>query len=261
MRRRIKGWLARMGEAHPITYWLSVAALNRTDLFLPHETDYLAFPLLARTFAGTILDVGANQGHSARAFAKLVNGRQIVSIEANSYHRPTLERLQRRLPQYSYHIAAADKVGGRKIALFTPIYRGIAIHCAAAAKYENAVDCIRAAWPRQLPAFRYVQSATETIAIDDLDLPVGIVKMDIQGKELGALQGCCKTIERRRPAFLIEVFDERERICAFFLANGYRPFNYDHGRRRFSALEDRVLTRNLFFLPTERCGAVLAAAG
>lgn len=84
--------------------------------------------------------------------------------------------------------------------------------------------------------------------------------MDIQGNELAALQGCLKTIERRRPAFLVELGNELERIRMFFRALGYRPFNFAVGLARFDPLEQRVLTRNLFFLPEEHCGAMLAGA-
>lgn len=257
---RIKKWCAGLLERHPRGYSLGVLLMNSTDLFLPHEPDYYAFPVLAQVFESAFLDLGANQGHSARGFNKLVKGRQIVSVEANVFHREALERVRCTIPGYSFHLGAVDRESGNKVEFFTPIYKNIVCHSAAATTLAEAEASIRSAWPRLLPAFRYEKSVVETLAVDDLNLSVGIVKMDVQGKEMDALLGCRKTIDRCRPAFLVEILTDIERIKALFHGFGYRPFNFDPSQRRFTPLLEGPATRNLFFVPAEKCQAFQAAA-
>src|SRR4051794_19306051 len=93
--RILKASVASALENHPLGYWLGVKLLTTTRLLLPHEDDYYAFPVLAGAFPGPFLDLGANQGHSARGFMKLVKGRAAFSVEANPFHRPRLEAIKR----------------------------------------------------------------------------------------------------------------------------------------------------------------------
>ncbi len=256
----VKACLAKIFERHPLAYSVAVRVMNHTDLFLPHEPDYLAFPLLSRVFDGGFLDVGGNQGHSARGFYKLVKGRKIYSIEGNDYHRSALERVQRNVVDYTYYLRAADRVSGRKVEFFTPVYKGIVCHSAAAMTLEDAESAIQNTWPRQFAGFRFEKSVSETIAIDDLDLSLAVIKMDIQGNEMAALQGCRETIQRCRPAFLVEIVTHLDTIKAFFLSIGYKPFNFDPTCAQMTPMMIRPTSRNVFFLPAERCGDILAAA-
>ena len=50
MWRMLKKWGISLLERHPLGYALGVMLVNKTDLFLPHEADYLAFPVLAQVF-------------------------------------------------------------------------------------------------------------------------------------------------------------------------------------------------------------------
>jgi FkbM family methyltransferase len=256
---KVKSSLSSLLEKHPLGYYLAVQVMRRTDLLLPHEQDYLGFAPLSLVFPGAFLDLGANQGHSARGFHKLVKGRPIVSVEANPYHAPALEATRNRIPNYTFHLRAVDRVSDKRLALFTPIYRGIICHSAASTSLEEARATIRRCWPRLFPSFRFEKSEVETLAIDDLHLAVGIAKIDIEIKEVDAILGCMDTIARCRPAFLVEVVSELDRILTLFTSLGYRPFNYQPGLG-FTPLQDRPLTRNLFFLPSEKCPEVVAAA-
>lgn len=66
-------------------------------------------------------------------------------------------------------------------------------------------------------------SKTRLLSIDSLNLPrVDVIKIDIEGMEMEALQGAVRTIERLRPQFLIERLKTSEKdIEAFLSARGY----------------------------------------
>lgn len=252
--RMLKSSVASLLEAHPIGYWLGVKCLTTTRLLLPHEDDYHAFPLLAGAFPGSFLDLGANQGHSARAFFKLVKGRAAFSVEANPFHRPRLEKIRRRNPGYDFRIAAAGERSGDTLELFTPSYSFIVCHSAAATTMTEARAGIEGVWPRRAHRFRYHRSTTPTIRVDDLGVEPGIIKLDIQGMELPALRGGAGTIRRNRPALLVEIVTNLKDIRDLLAGWDYHPFDFLPGQNLFAPLGGRPRSRNLFFIPAEAVG-------
>jgi hypothetical protein len=66
--------------------------------------------------------------------------------------------------------------------------------------------------------------AIQKISLDALALPrVDMIKLDIQGMELEALEGAQNTIERSHPIILVEsVKAGRERLRAFLDERGYK---------------------------------------
>jgi hypothetical protein len=66
--------------------------------------------------------------------------------------------------------------------------------------------------------------AIEKITIDALSLPrVDLIKLDIEGMELEALQGATETIARSRPIFLVESIKAgRENLRSFLHEQGYK---------------------------------------
>ena len=74
----LKNIAVRVLESHPIGYILGAEMVTRLDFLLPHEQDFWGFRRLAAGRSeGLFLDLGANLGHSARGFHKVVPGWQI----------------------------------------------------------------------------------------------------------------------------------------------------------------------------------------
>lgn len=237
-------------ESHPYGYALGVKLVTATDLFLPHEVDYHGFTQLAKgRRRGLILDLGANQGHSARAFVKLVPGWEVFSVEPNPLHEPRLRRFAERCDRYRYRLAAIDSVSGRSCTLFVPIYRNIPLHSAAAVTLENARGAIEDSFPRQASDVRYREVTVSTVTVDDLGVSPQIIKLDVQGKELDALKGATRTLAAASPDLLIELVTGEDELLAYLTALDYRPFAYHHAGRVFSALVDQRShqSRNVFF--------------
>ena len=237
-------------ERHPYGYAVGLAISESHALFLPHEPDFFGVPLVAHGGSGLFLDVGANRGHSALGFHKVMPGWRTFSVEANPLHQARLEHLKQRHRFFEYRIAAADRESGKPVTLWTPRYRKLYCHSAAAVERVQAVRAIEIAFPRQAPYFDYVPCETRTLALDDLGIAPQLVKMDIQGKEVDALRGFTRTIERHRPSFLIECNLDGDRIFDAMRAFRYLAFAYDRSRHRLDRV-DRPPTegRGLFFLP------------
>jgi FkbM family methyltransferase len=263
----LKNIAVRILESHPIGYALGAELITRLDFLLPHEEDYWGFRRLAAGRPeGLFLDLGANLGHSARGFLKVVPGWTIFSVEANPAHRPRLEKVKRKIPRYDFRIAAIDSESGRSLTFFVPYYRGwLSMHSAAATTLDQARQGIAKAFPRQEKCISYLETRVETITIDDLGLAPGIIKIDIEGKEFSGLQGAQKVIEHYSPDLLIEVplelksnedqepampsSREPTPIIDYLKTLGYAPYAYEKATDDFIRFEGTIKAgaRNLFF--------------
>jgi len=67
----------------------------------------------------------------------------------------------------------------------------------------------------------------QQLALDDMKLPrVDLIKLDIEGMEMEALEGARQTIERCQPILLIEqIKTGRETLNAWLTARGYQPID------------------------------------
>jgi FkbM family methyltransferase len=236
---------------HPYGYWLGTQIVRRFDFLLPHEADFWGFRLLAGSRPGTFLDLGANMGHSARGFNRVVPGWKILSVEANPMHQPALEAVRQRLAGFNYRIAAIDARSRPACSLHVPYFGRLAMHSSAAASLDEAVAGIALSFPRQAAQITYREVSTPVVSVDDLDIAPALVKVDIQGNELAMLAGAMRTIERHRPEFLVEVVMNPSPIVSAFAEIDYRAFAFDAVRGAFSAYDadSPLASRNLFFSP------------
>ena len=237
-------------ESHPYGYALGVRLVTATDLFLPHDQDYYGFRYLAGDRRiGLFLDLGANRGHSARGFAKLVPGWDVLSVEPNPLHETHLHRLSQKNNRFRYRMAAIDDTSGRACTLYVPFFHSIPLHSAAAVTLAEARSVIEQSFPRQARRVRYVELKASTITIDDLGVDPQIVKLDIQGNELAALKGATRTLTTSSPDLLVEVTVAEVSLIGYLESFGYRPYIYTHSTGTFTLhLEAGTSpSRNVFF--------------
>ena len=256
--QRAKGRAVKVLEAHPLGYLLGGLLLERFDFLLPHEVDYFGFPILARSgFAtgGCILDLGANRGHSARAFLRLLPGVRVHSVEANPIHRKRLERIRSKVGiRFSFTISAMSDFSGRTLTLFTPRYGPIRLHSATSVFRGEAIRAFEAAFPALGRRCAVEVCEVESITGDELDLDVDFAKLDLQGSELAALRGMTRTIERGRPVLLVERSVSHQEVGRFLLGLAYRPWRFDVETGRFREGIGSFDSHhcNVFFVPVEK---------
>jgi FkbM family methyltransferase len=263
MLARLKERAVSVLESNPLWYRFGLGIMESSSFFLPHESDFYGMPIVAENDTGLFLDIGANRGHSALGFHKVLPGWQTLSIEANPLHASRLERLKCRHGFFQYRIVAADRTSGAAVTIWTPRYRGFYCHSAAALDRAEAVRAIEKSFPRQARKFEYIPQETRTLALDELGVRPQIVKLDIQGKELDALRGLSGTITSCRPSFLIECNLDEQGIFDAMSGLNYLPFYYHRAMHRLvPADQGAPLSRNAFFLPAETVLArQLAAPG
>ena len=81
-----------------------------------------------------------------------------------------------------------------------------------------------------------------TITIDSVfeNIPLSCIKIDIEGREMWALNGGLKTILKCTPILIIEAHDNRQEIKDFFDKYHYKIV-FSHGRSRFPQTDNVLM--------------------
>lgn len=198
------------------------------------EKEYALLPFIVDP-SRIAVDVGANNGPYTHALLAL--GCQVVAVEANPDMADRLEKV------YGHRArivrAAASSQAGGTVRLRIPVGPDGESQGIATIEAENTLD---GAGTKDVEV--------PLVTVDGLGLgPVGFIKVDVEGHELGVLQGARETLRRDRPAVLVEA-EERHRAGAVdsirdYLAGfGYEGFMLDGGRltpiRNFSVGRDQA---------------------
>jgi FkbM family methyltransferase len=198
--------------------------------------------------ADTFLDVGANIGWYSLHAAAMYPGLRVVAVEPVPHTHAELRR-NVELNDAAVELVEAglsDAPGEIQIYVTTTL-----------------TGAASAAPSRDYPGQEPVTCAMTTLdaLADELDLRLDVVKADVEGGELKVLQGGMATIERDRPAIMLEML--RIHAAPF----GYHPNDIidllgglgydcyassDDGVRPFERMDEQTVETNFFFLHPER---------
>jgi FkbM family methyltransferase len=239
-------------------YHLFRTYVGRLGFMLPLELEFQAFGVLPST-ARLFLDIGANDGISARSFRLFNKTTPILSIEANPCHERALRRTKSAIARFDYKLIAAGERPG-ELVLHTPIFGGIALTAYAAMDRTEAEQRLSEDMPSSRNRLRFIETVVPVVPIDDLGLAPDLVKIDVEGFELQVLRGMIATIERCKPVFMIEFNPAQAAAIADILRPfGYRPYVFDRHAGEFRPYEHGEV-ENLFYLPPTQQGSSSARA-
>ena len=171
--------------------------LYYTGIFEPRLVDYLK--RIVRP-GDTVLDVGANIGfHTLESWRAVGPGGRVISIEASPAHTAAVRKnLETNgLPAGDViNVAVGDRDGEVDLGLPSGGNLGMfGINAGSEAAFSIPM--------------RRIDDLLASASVSRLSL----VKMDIEGSELGALRGAAGTLAKHRPALLIELNDEALGRC------------------------------------------------
>jgi len=214
-----------------------------------HEHDFRALSHFDR-HPSTVLDVGANRGQSIRSLRLVLDHPCVVAVEP---HRHLATHLHRRFPDVRVeNVGLGDRRG--RLDLHVPVYGHTAWDTRAAGERGLAEEFLA---PESFLAFsptraRVVLEAVDLVPMDDLDVDPDIIKVDVEGADLAALQGGERTIARCRPVLLVE--HPAPGSTALLAAFGYRAFTFTRDRLVLGATD----SLNTFFLTEDHVARVPA---
>jgi FkbM family methyltransferase len=228
------------------TYQLFRTYIGRLNFMLPLELEFHAFGVLPST-GGLFLDIGANDGISARSFRLFNKTSPILSIEPNPCHQKSLERTKKALDLFDYKLVAAGERRG-ELVLHTPVFRGIALTAYAAVNRREAEERLWKEMPSTTNRLEFNEATVPVIPIDELGLTPEFVKIDVEGFEGEVLRGMLATIDRCRPVIMSEFYPENTATIEEILRPfGYRSYMFDKPARAFRPFEGGEAD-NLFHL-------------
>jgi FkbM family methyltransferase len=177
-----------------------------------YEQDLLIFLLGKLAPGGVIIDIGANIGNHSIFFANECEADHVIAVEPF----PPLQRILAR------NLARNVDQGGYTIV------------CAAVYPNRNQVG-LQLADDKNIGKTSTVPDSEGDVCVPALPLdaivtqcagaaPIALIKMDIEGAELPALQSGIKTIQTHKPLLAIEswTIEDREKIREFLSPYGYR---------------------------------------
>jgi FkbM family methyltransferase len=213
----------------------------------PNELFFLA-EFLRRGM--NVIDVGANEGLFT-LFCRTHVGREgnVVAIEPS---KREARHLRRNLSINGVtnvdviEVAIGDRMGKVMLNIAEDDHAG-----------HNALGPPAAPWVNSIDAYE-VDLTTLDVLAGQLDWPrIDLIKMDIEGSELGALRGAERLLLRDRPVLLLEAEEESltlrggglDALLSWLRARDYEPFDFSAGGA-LAALGRRLPeTVNLVCLP------------
>lgn len=241
---RLKALLARTG---PIYRWARRGrAATRYARRRPHDPDFAAFAGLFGD--GLFLDIGASIGQSALSFRIFNREAPILSLEPLPEHRDDLRFVGRLIRDHSFLMVGAADVS-RDATLFVPTLGSYELPAEASLNREDAENVIEqlAAQGEDPARLTLREVAVELRRVDELELQPRFVKIDVEGAEVGVLEGMRETIREHTPALMIERSERVGRVIELLAEYGYRPFAFDQAAGRLSPYDGQPCV-NVFYL-------------
>lgn len=216
-----------------------------------HDPDFAVFDELFAV-PGLVLDVGANRGHSALSILRHTNRVRVFSVEPNHEHRWDLLLIKLLHPfRFRFRVVAAGNTNAQKL-LFIPgerASRQSAIASLDPTEFER--DHVRAQLlevgidSNDQGSFRKIK--TQVVPLDTLKLSPDLIKLDVEGFELQALQGLQETLTKYLPALLIEA-NHPHRWLPLILSLGYEIYYFNHTTKSLNGFENFDGILNIFCL-------------
>ena len=184
----------------------------------------LAEAVLADAPALTFLDLGANVGIHSLALAQTFDGRvNVHAVEAQRqiFHMLCGTMALNGLDNVRCYRAAVSDRAGETLTYDLPDFR-----------QANNLGRLELAPPALSDNAELVKAGRErapTITIDSFAVKVDLIKLDVEGMELRALEGGRQTIARDKPVLFFEtVKSDQDAIVGFFRLQGYHGYVRGH---------------------------------
>lgn len=249
---KIKESLQHLAVSNIYLYTFVRRIAGKLPFLLPHDSAFYAFKKIGdgdRTF----LDIGANDGISARSFRKLVPNRPILSFEPNPHHEKSLNQVKNSIKNFNFQLSGVGEENG-SLTLYTPIYNNIPLTNYASLDQDAArmnlsnhmnIDGIG-------EKVEFSKHEVRIIKLDELNLDPAIVKIDVEGFEDIVIKGMLETIKKSLPLIMVE-YNGRSFVAikSMLQEMHYYACSYDPENDSFASFDESTPCLNAFFVPAQ----------
>ena len=171
-----------------------------------------------------ILDIGSNNGVSARSIRLFNKTNMIISFEPNKFLKKKLEQTQKKIINFKFYLfGVLDK--NKKIDLFIPFYKNYSLDAQSSIKLTYVIDSLRRGifHKKLIKKIKIKKIRSQFKTIDNFNFKPFFIKVDTEGTEHLVLNGLKKTIKKFKPILMIEKNDMN-----FFILNKIlKKMNYE----------------------------------
>ena len=188
-----------------------------------------------------ILDIGSNNGVSARSIRLFNKENTIISFEPNKFIKKKLEQTQKKIINFKFYLfGVLDK--NTKIKLFIPFYKNYSLDAQSSIKLSYVVDSLRRGifQKKLIKRIKIKKIISEFKVIDNYNFNPFFVKIDTEGTEHLVLKGLKKTIKKFKPVLMIEKND----LNFFVMSKILKKMNYDIYSFKNQKLKKYIFTKN-----------------
>jgi len=212
-----------------------------------HEEDFQIFSHFDKKNT-LFLDIGANDGISAKTFRLYNKLSKILSIEINPINQKKLKKLKCEIDNYDFKMIGASSVNSKAL-LYQAYFKNFHLSSFDSLSFDEIYESLKTSLfdKKRLKYIKIKKKKVSLIKLDQLNLKPDIIKIDIQGHEMNALKGLIKTIKKYRPLLLVEFNKDSLKIIKFLKRYDYKPFVYRSYNRKLFPLKKNTAF-NFFLL-------------
>ncbi len=179
----------------------------------------------------TTIDIGANVGDFSRRLSELSEGGMVIAFEPQSMPRSVMTlagffRKKTRIMVLPLALGHEDGLVVLKVPIKRSRNMGVGLaHIGNGADFEGRFDV-----KMELVPLTRLDTVLERVNTG----PISLIKIDVEGGELGVLRGAVKTIDTHRPVILCEIEERASRfgttvaeLAEFFRERNYVPRNIE----------------------------------
>lgn len=186
-----------------------------------YESELLEYLNIRIPHGGIYIDVGANIGNHSVFFGKFLAD-MVLCFEPSDQLRPILERNLtvnhvRDYRIYGCALGASEKKGRLIIPQASALNAGMTRVEEISADTRAEAD--------GLVEIRALDGIMAELCRDGVDLPVRLIKIDVEGMELEVLKGAAQVLRQHQPQLVVEAATdmEKQRLDRHLSGLGYEP--------------------------------------
>jgi FkbM family methyltransferase len=228
--------LEKIVRSNIYLYLLSKYLYSNFFYYFFFEKEFKILQKINRKFKNNkiILDIGANNGNSAKTIRIFEKSSKILSFEPNKIFYKELSKLKKKINFFNFKIVGGDNFNNIKY-LYIPIFKNFFLDSQASVSEDLSRDSVKrgifdkSIWKK----INFKKVKCSFVKIDKFKTKPYFIKIDTEGAELSIIKGGEKTIREFKPNILLEFDDKntvqfgyrRDDIIKLLQSYGYTTFN------------------------------------